>query len=67
MFRSVVAMNEPDHREYRSLTQAWFQPKNLHGVETRVRALARRYVDRLEASGGQCDFVSEIAAHYRCW
>ncbi len=64
LFRSVVAMNEPDHRKYRSLTQAWFQPKNLHGVEARVRALARRYVDRLEASGGQCDFVSEIAAHY---
>ena len=43
LFRSVVAMNEPDHRKYRLLTQAWFQPKNLQNVESRVRALARRY------------------------
>ncbi len=64
LFRSVVAMNEPDHRKYRLLTQAWFQPKNLERVESGVRALARRYVDRLIASGGQCDFVDAIAVHY---
>src|SRR4030095_15559039 len=34
LFRSVVAMNEPDHRKYRMLTQAWFQPKNLEKVES---------------------------------
>jgi len=64
LFRSVVAMNEPDHRKYRMLTQAWFQPKNLQRVEERVRALARRYVDRLEATGGECDFVGEVAVHF---
>jgi len=64
LFRSVVAMNEPDHRKYRMLTQAWFQPKSLQKVEASVRALARRYVDRLAATGGQCDFVAEIAVHY---
>ena len=64
LFRSVVAMNEPHHRKYRMLTQAWFQPKNLERVESRVRALARRYVDRLIATDGQCDFVDAIAVHY---
>ncbi len=63
-FRSVVAMNEPDHRKYRLLTQAWFQPKNLRQIEERLRKLAKQYVDKLAATGGECDFVSEIAVHY---
>lgn len=63
-FRSVVAMNPPDHMKYRMLTQAWFMPKNLKGIEERLRKLARIYVDKLAATGGECDFVSEIAVHY---
>jgi len=63
-FRSVVAMNEPDHMKYRMLTQAWFVPKNLRQIEERLRKLARTYVDKLAATGGECDFVSEIAVHY---
>lgn len=64
MFRSIVAMNEPEHMKYRLLTQSWFQPKNLKPLEQNIRAIARRYVDRLAAAGGECDFVSEVAAHY---
>ena len=63
-FRSVVAMNPPDHMKYRMLTQAWFMPKNLKQIEDRLRRLARSYVDKLAATGGACDFVSEIAVHY---
>ena len=63
-FRSIVAMNEPDHMKYRVLTQAWFQPKSLKRLEDNIRAIARRYVDKLAAVGGPCDFVREIAAHY---
>jgi len=64
LFRSIVVMNEPDHRSYRALTQSWFQLASLRRFEGRIRALARRHVDRLAASGGACDFVSEIAVHY---
>jgi hypothetical protein len=46
------------------LTQAWFQPKNLRKLEHNVRTLARRWVDRLVASGGDCEFVGDIAVHY---
>jgi len=63
-FRSIVAMNAPDHVKYRLLTQAWFQPKNLRKLEDQIRVLARRYVDRLADAGGECDFVSVAAAHY---
>ncbi len=64
LFRSIVAMNEPDHRAYRALTQGWFQLASLRRFAPRIRALARRHVERLAATGGACDFASEIAAHY---
>jgi len=64
LFRSIVSMNEPGHRAYRALTQSWFQLAGLRRFEPRIRALARRHVERLLATGGSCDFASEIAAHY---
>ena len=64
LFRSVVAMNEPDHQKYRKLTQAWFQPKTMRDMEGRIRQIARKYVDQLAATGGECDFAAEIALHY---
>lgn len=63
-FRSVVGMNEPDHAKYRMLTQGWLAPKNIRKLEVDMRALARRYVDRLAEAGGELDFVAEIAVHY---
>jgi cytochrome P450 len=63
-FRSIVGMNPPEHPQYRLLTQAWFAPKNLRKLEAGMRALARRYVDRMAVGGGELDFVREIAVHY---
>lgn len=64
LFRSIVSMNEPDHRVFRALTQNWFQLAGLRRFEGRIRALARRHVGRLAACGDRCDFVGEIAVHY---
>lgn len=63
-FRSVVGMNEPEHLKHRLLTQAWFVPKNIKRLEGSIRALARRYVDRMAQAGGEIDFVREIGVHY---
>ena len=63
-FRSVVGMNPPDHGKYRVLTQGWLAPKNIRKLETDMRALARRHVDRMVELGGEMDFVREIAVHY---
>ena len=63
-FRSIVGMNAPDHGKYRLLTQGWLAPKNIRKLETDMRALARRHVDRMADSGGEIDFVREIAVHY---
>ena len=64
LVRSLVQMDAPDHPKYRALTQSWFMPPNIRGLEDRIRTIARASVDRMAATGGQCDFVTEVALHY---
>ena len=64
MLRSLVNMDNPDHRTYRSLTQPWFMPPNLKKLEADLGVLAREFVDRMEAMGGECDFSTDIAIWY---
>jgi cytochrome P450 len=57
-------MDNPDHRAYRGLTQAWFMPANLKKLEARTNELAKRYVDLMMERGPECDFAREIAVYY---
>jgi hypothetical protein len=61
---TLVQMDEPDHMKYRALTQAWFMPQNIRRLEGRIRELAREAVARMEALGGECDFVEAVALHF---
>ncbi|HVV65710.1 MAG TPA: cytochrome P450 [Rhizomicrobium sp.] len=63
-FRTLIDMDNPDHRAYRGLSQAWFMPANLKKLEARVNELARRYVDLMMEKGPQCDFARDIAVYY---
>jgi cytochrome P450 len=36
----------------------------MRAMEVRVTELARHYVDRMAQAGGECDFATQIAAHY---
>ncbi|MDO9430861.1 MAG: cytochrome P450 [Phenylobacterium sp.] len=64
LVRSLVQMDAPDHPKYRALTQAWFMPPNIKGLEDRIRGIARKAVDKMAATGGECDFISAVALHY---
>jgi cytochrome P450 len=64
LVKTLIDMDGAEHAAYRDLTAAWFQPGNLKKLEGRVRELARGAVDQMMATGGQCDFVNEIALHY---
>ena len=64
LVRSLVQMDNPDHFAYRRLTQGWFLPQNLRGLEARIREIARGFVDRMAAHGGECDFARDIAFLY---
>jgi cytochrome P450 len=64
--RTLLDMDEPDHRQHRKLTQSWFNSKFLNTLRERMRLLAREYVDKLErlAPQGEFDFIEEIAIPY---
>lgn len=64
LLRTLVSMDNPDHRAYRGMTQAWFMPPNLKSLEAKVSALAEEYIDRMEALGGNCDFARDVAVWY---
>lgn len=61
LLRTLIHMDAPDHLKYRALTQAWFMPQNLRSLEDRIRVIAKAAVDKMAASGGRCDFVSDVA------
>ena len=62
--RTLVNMDDPDHRVKRAIAADWFRPKAMRALDTRIRELARRYVDRMAGFGGACDFASQVAVHY---
>jgi cytochrome P450 len=64
LLRTLVQMDAPDHPKYRLLTQAWFLPQNIRSLEDRIRQIARASVDKMMATGGECDFVRQVALHY---
>lgn len=62
--RTLVNLDEPEHRVYRGLTQAWFMPANIKRYDELIQEQARRLVDRMVELGGRCDFVNDIAIWY---
>jgi len=64
LVRSLVQMDNPDHFNYRRLTQAWFLPQNLRSLEVRIREIARGFVDGMAAHGNRCDFARDVAFLY---
>lgn len=62
--RTLIHMDDPEHRLMRAVAADWFTPKALREMKVRVDELARIHVDRLRDTGGECDFVQEIAVNY---
>ncbi|OYW26894.1 MAG: cytochrome [Caulobacter sp. 12-67-6] len=64
LVRSLVQMDNPDHFAYRRVTQGALLPQNLRTLETRIREIARGFIDRMAAQGDRCDFAREVAFLY---
>ncbi len=64
LVRSLVQMDNPDHFNYRKLTQGAFLPQNLKALEARIRELAREAVNKMVEMGGTCDFARDVAFLY---
>lgn len=61
---NLGSMDGQEHRAFRSMTQAWFGPKQIQQRSEQIRVLARAAVDRMVEMDGACDFVTDIALWY---
>ena len=64
LVKSLVQMDDPEHRDHRNLTSDWFLPKNLGKLDARLAELAERSIDKMIEMGGECDFASDVAMQY---
>ncbi|MGW5382624.1 cytochrome P450 [Nocardia sp. NPDC003963] len=62
--RTLIHMDDPQHRVVRAIAADWFSPKSMRAMGERIEQLAVRFVDRMRDTGGECDFVQEIAVDY---
>jgi cytochrome P450 len=61
--RSLIHMDDPEHREYRKVTLDWFQARKLDRYRAPLEKLASAYLDRMREAGGSCDFA-DIAMNF---
>ncbi|NDZ95867.1 cytochrome P450 [Streptomyces sp. SID6673] len=62
--RTLIHMDDPEHRLMRAVALDWFRPKALKAMRERIDQLARIHVDKLRDAGGECDFVQEVAVNF---
>lgn len=58
--RTIIDMDQPDHRKYRNVTQSWFLGPGVAKFQSRVEAIAKRFVDKMASMDGRCDFARDI-------
>jgi cytochrome P450 len=61
---TLIHMDNPKHRKLRNVTREWFKPGPVSKLTPIVEDIAREFVDKMEAMGGECDFVKDIALLY---
>jgi cytochrome P450 len=59
---SMINMDAPKHTKLRLIVNRGFTPRQVARIEESVRVQAKEIVDRVSELGGECDFVSEVAA-----
>lgn len=64
MMRNLVAMDGDEHRAFRGITHTNFLAKSLNSLSSSINSLATEFVGRLAATGGTCDFATDIAMWY---
>ena len=59
--RTIIDMDEPDHRKYRSVTQSWFLGPGVAKFQGRVEEICHTWIETMREKGPECDFASDIA------
>ena len=61
---TLINMDGDDHRVHRGLINDWFKPASIRRLTDQVEALARRAVDEMAATDGECDFAVDVAMNF---
>ena len=64
LLRTLIHMDDPDHKKFRALTKDWFLPINLRKIEGRIKDLAKKTVDQMSEMGREIDFVNDVAVWF---
>jgi cytochrome P450 len=59
--RTIIDMDEPDHRKYRNVTQSWFLGSGVARFQGRVEEICHAWIEKMREIGPECDFASDIA------
>jgi hypothetical protein len=62
--KTLIHLDEPQHRVVRAIGADWFRPKAMRALKIRVDELAKNAVDKMLEVGPECDFVQEVAVNY---
>ena len=62
--RTLIHLDDPQHRVVRAIGSDWFRPKAMRALKLRVDELAKIYVDKMMAAAPECDFVQQVAVNY---
>jgi cytochrome P450 len=60
MLRTLIHVDDPEHRQLRGVTADWFLPKSLAKLDVRLAGLAKATVDHMAGLGGECDFARDV-------
>lgn len=62
--RTLIHLDDPQHRVVRAIGSDWFRPKAMRALKVRIDELAKSYVDKMLEVGPECDFVQEVAVNF---
>jgi cytochrome P450 len=64
LFRSLVQLDNPEHKEYRRVLFQALASQSVMRWETGIRRIARAQLAKLDAAAGVIDWAKEISAPY---
>jgi len=62
--RTLIDMDEPEHRAFRELTQSWFMGAGVRRLEGQVTAMVERSIARMRECGSEVDFAKDVAVWF---
>ena len=62
--RTLVHLHGTVHQQYRQVTNDWFKPAAVKGLQPAIDAIADEFADRLIELGGRCDFAADLAVPF---